>query len=161
MKKINYYIAMLQDSYLVYAISPFGADEDDEEMMAEMAEFVCRANYGLRNSNFELDMRDSEIRFKSFVDCAGILPSMKMVTNSIYTPAIMFERYGPGIVDIIFDHVTAKDAIVKCERPQMTELQTFLREEFGSSEDVEAMLAHLAEKLRLDENNPSDTDGAE
>ena len=33
MKKLNYYIAVLQDSYLVYAFSPFGVEEDDKEMM--------------------------------------------------------------------------------------------------------------------------------
>ena len=161
MKKINYYIAVLQDSYLVYAFSPFGVEEDDKEMMSEMAEFVCRANYGLKNGNFELDMESGEIRFKSFVDCASILPSMKIVKNSIYTPANMFERYGTGIVDFIIGYATAKEAIPKCERPQAEKLRNLLSEEFGSSEEIEDVLAQLAERLGLDENNPPDTDDAD
>lgn len=69
--------------------------------MAIMAEFICRANYGLKNGNFELDMRDGEIRYKSFVDCEGLTPTTEMVRNSIHCPAAMFDRYGDGIVDII------------------------------------------------------------
>ena len=50
MKKINYFIYVKEDEYIVYAVSPLGADEEDEKMMAAMAEFVCRANYGLKNA---------------------------------------------------------------------------------------------------------------
>ena len=65
-------------------------------MMASMAEFVCRANYGLVSGNFELDMRDGEIRFKRFAECEGITPTSEMVCNSIHCPAAMFKRYGAG-----------------------------------------------------------------
>lgn len=43
MKKINYFIYVKEDEYIVYAVSSLGADEEDEKMMATMAEFVCRA----------------------------------------------------------------------------------------------------------------------
>ena len=82
-KKINYIVDVKEDQYIVYAIAPIGADEEDKKMMATMAEFVCRANYGLKNGNFELDMRDGEVRFKCFADCEGITPSKDMVENSI------------------------------------------------------------------------------
>lgn len=73
MKSINYLIDVKDDEYVVYAISPIGADHMDEKMMTSMADFICRANYGLKNGNFELDMRDGEIRYKSYVDCEGII----------------------------------------------------------------------------------------
>lgn len=114
-KEISYIITVDEDDFTVYAISPLGADSDDEKIMASMAEFVCRANYGLKNGNFELDMSDGEIRYKSFVDCGGITPTVEMVRKSIICPAVMFERYGAGIVDIIFSNATAKEAIAKCE----------------------------------------------
>ena len=115
LKKTNYLINVKEDRYLVYAISPIGAAEDDDAMMANMAEFICRANYGLIDGNFELDVRDGEIRFKSFVNCDGVMPSTEIIKESIYCPAAMFERYSMGITGIIFGGLNAKEAIDKCE----------------------------------------------
>lgn len=116
LKTIHYTIHVGSDSFTVYAVSPVGAEAKDKAAMAEMAEFVCRANYGLRNGNFELDFRDGEIRYKSFADCDGRLtPPKEVIQDSIYVVSSMFKRYGPGILDVIFNGVKAKDAVAKCE----------------------------------------------
>lgn len=150
-KKINYIIDVKDDEFVVYAISPLGADEDDQTMMASMAEFVCRANYGLVNGNFEFDMRDGEIRFKCFVDCDGITPTSDMVRNSICCLAAMFKRYGAGIVDIIFGTSTAKEAVDKCEKTSEDELRTLLTDMVDEAGDAEfsSMIARLAERLGI------------
>lgn len=161
-KKINYIVDVKDDEYVVYAVSPLGADEDDKEMVASMAEFVCRANYGLVNGNFELDMRDGEIRFKCFVDCEGITPTSEMVRNSIHCPAAMFKRYGAGIVDIIFGKSSAQEAVEKCEKTNEDELRHLLTELEGGEEsgELEDIIARLAERLGLaDEDEPTDADG--
>lgn len=105
------------DKIIFYGFCPIGADRDVAEMMAQRAEFICRANYGLKNGSFELDFRDGEIRYKSFVDCDEVLPSTEVVKNSIYCINIMYKLYAQGIVDIIFAGCSAKDAIAKCEKP--------------------------------------------
>ena len=151
-KKVSYIVDVKDDEYVVYAISPIGADEKDEKMMAVMAEFICRANYGLKNGNFELDMRDGEIRYKSFVDCEGLTPTTEMVRNSIHCPAAMFDRYGDGIVDIIFGNSTAKEAVAKCEKSPEEELRALLGEEFDRDDDMEAMIARLAARFGIDES---------
>ncbi len=115
LKHLRYFIPVRDDSYVVYAISPIDADSDDSSVMKEMAEFVCRANYGLRNGNFELDMSDGELRYKVFVDCDGITLSDEVVKGSIIIPSVMFDRYAPGILDIMFKGSTAEEAISKCE----------------------------------------------
>lgn len=152
-KKVSYIIDVKDDEYVVYAISPLGADDDNEKVMATMADFLCRANYGLKNGNFELDMRDGEIRYKCFVDCEGITPTSEMVRNSIHCPAAMFDRYGAGIVDIIFGNATAKEAIAKCEKSPAEELRAILGEELGGDEDVDAMIARLAARFGIDESD--------
>ena len=114
-KQLRYFITVKNDSYVVYANSPIGADANDENIMREMACFVCRANYGIRNGNFEFDMRDGEIRYKVFVDCDGIIPSAEIIKGSLLIPSVMFERYAPGILDVIFKDSKAEDAISKCE----------------------------------------------
>ena len=53
---------MNKDAYCVYAISPVGADVSNLEERAAMAEFLCRANYGMRYGNFEMDLQDGELR---------------------------------------------------------------------------------------------------
>ena len=115
LKNLKYLIPVRSDSYVVYARSPLDADCDDKDVMREMADFICRANYGLRNGNFELDMTDGELRYKVFVDCDGITPTDEIIWGSIIIPAMMFDRYAPGILDIMFKGSTAEEAIAKCE----------------------------------------------
>lgn len=114
-KSIRYVIDIKEDEFVSYAIAPIGADNEDPRQMRKMAEFICRANYGLKNGNFELDFTDGEIRYKSFEDCENVLPSIEMVKNSIYIPSIMFERYGSGIIDMIYGDISPKEAVDKCE----------------------------------------------
>lgn len=152
-KKINYIVDVKEDEYIVYAIAPIGADEEDKKMMATMAEFVCRANYGLKNGNFELDMRDGEVRFKCFVDCESITPSKDMVQNSIHCPAIMFKRYGSGIVDIIFGNVTATEAVERCEKAAENEIRSLLTELMEGEGEHSETLAKLAERMGSSEDD--------
>ena len=152
-KKINYIVDVKEDGYIVYAIAPIGADEEDKKMMATMAEFVCRVNYGLKNGNFELDMRYGEVRFKCFVDCESITPSKDMVQNSIHCPAIMFKRYGSGIVDIIFGNATATEAVNRCEKAAEIEMRSLLSELMEGEGEPSEMLAKLAERLGSSEDD--------
>ena len=162
-KKINYLVDVEDNEYVVYATAPIGADEEDKTMMANMAEFICRANYGLSRGNFELDMRDGEVRFKYFVDCDGVTPTSDMVQHSIHCPAAMFKRYGSGIVDIIFGDTTAKEAVEKCEKATEDEVRSLLSElvEEDSDGDFGAMLARLAERFGFSDDDefsePSNT----
>lgn len=114
-QKIKYLISVAESDMLILGICPFGADRDDEKMMAQMSEFICRANFGLKSGCFEFDFRDGEIRYKSFIDCDEVLPSTAVVGNSIYCTAAMYKRYGAGFTSIIFAGSSAKDAIAMCE----------------------------------------------
>ena len=155
-KNISYIVDVRDDEYIVYAIAPIGVDEEDKKMMATMAEFICRANYGLPHGNFELDMRDGEVRFKCFVDCDGITPTDDMVRHSIHCPASMFKRYGSGIVDIIFGNATAKEAVEKCEKATEDEIRSLLSELTEGEDEGELgeILAKLAERM----GSPDDDD---
>jgi len=100
-----------------YIVSPIGADPGDPAKLAAMSEFICRVNYGMRNGNFELDYSDGEIRYKSFVDCSGgITPSRDIIENSVIAGIEMTKRYFPGIKAVLFNGVSPKEAIEKCEK---------------------------------------------
>ncbi|MBD5144281.1 MAG: YbjN domain-containing protein [Oscillospiraceae bacterium] len=156
-KNINYIINVMEEEYSVYATSSIGADENDEKIMRNMAEFLCRVNYGLRTGNFELDHTDGEISYKVHICCEGIIPTRKMIKKSIYCPASMFERYGSGIVAIIFSDAVPKNAVETCERSNEEtahhSVSHVVSSENGSSTD--AMLARLAARFgsSSDESN--------
>lgn len=163
LKKLRYIVDVKDDEYLVYAISPIGADEDDDRMMANMAEFICRANYGLKAGNFEFDFSDGEIRFKDHVSCEDITPSAAMIKRSIYCPAMMFDRYGSGIVDVIFNDTSAKDAVAKCEEDGESELRHLLTQMLGDddgtdSEDgtLDVMIERLATRFGISLDDDSE-----
>lgn len=50
-QKINYIVDV--NEIIVYGLCPVWGDREYPEMMAQMAEFLCRANYGLKNGCFE------------------------------------------------------------------------------------------------------------
>ncbi len=153
-QNISYVIDVHEDEFVTYGMCPIGADREDPEMMAQMAEFICRANYGLKNGCFELDFRDGEIRFRSFVDCENLLPSTEVVKNSVHCTAAMIKRYAAGIVDLIFGGASAKDAIAKCEKTTEDELRSALEEALGgdvSGGSVGELLSRLASELGIGE----------
>ena len=112
LKKLRYTVTTTNTSYSVYATIDLSADESN---MAEVAEFVCRANYGLRNGNFELDFRDGEVRYKCFVNCDGTVPDREVVKDSIYIPYFMMKKYGDELVAVLFGMKSGKDAVAAAE----------------------------------------------
>lgn len=108
------YIRVFDHSYVVYGVLPFKVLT---EKLQPMAEFLTRANQGLRHGNFEMDFTDGEIRYKSFVDCEDMteLP-FAIVEKSVYCPLAMFSKYGDGIIDVLLGNSTPEEACAKCEK---------------------------------------------
>ncbi len=137
-KKLAYKIKVRKDDFTVYTIAPIGPNVDDAEEMANMGEYLHRANYGLINGNFEFDYDDGEIRYKSFVDCEDQIPSNAVIQNSIYLSANSFKRYSDGMVDIIFGGKSAKDAYEKCKQEYLNsvlEMMAQMQGDDDSSDD--------------------------
>ena len=63
-----------------------------EERRQAAAEYLTRANYGLWLGNFELDMADGEVRYKTSIDVEGALLTEKAIYNLLYTNVFVFER---------------------------------------------------------------------
>ena len=149
-KNVQMAVDINEDCYNVYAISPLSADRDVPEQMGEMAEFVCRANYGLRAGNFELDFNDGELRFKYFVNCDGITPSQEIIRDSIHCPAAMFSRYGGGVLQILFSGMSAADAVAQCEGRLYGEPPADAPDETESAPDTSRLLETLRGLLNGD-----------
>jgi hypothetical protein len=89
-----------------------------EERRAAVAEFISRANYGMIIGNFELDVEDGEIRYKTSIDIEGGELSPNLIRNMVAPNVTMMDRYLPGVLAVAFGGVTPKAAIASIEAPQ-------------------------------------------
>lgn len=114
---LHYTIQVLDHDYVVTASCPVRPDAGDPAMMATMAEFLCRANYGLKNGGFQMDFRKGNLTFRCYVNCEDAYLSDKMIRASIGVPAAMMRHYAKGIVGVLFQGMDAEDAVILCENP--------------------------------------------
>lgn len=84
LKSVRYIVDVREKDYLIYVFSPLGPDKGDAATMKRTAEFLTRANYGLVFGNFEMDMHDGEIRYKTFVFRAAEKPLAPMLSAAAY-----------------------------------------------------------------------------
>jgi hypothetical protein len=98
----------------VYALAGFVVPENRR---AEVAEFITRANYGMRVGNFELDLGDGEVRFKVSIDFEGGELTTWMLRNSLYPAARTLDRYLPGLEAVALHDVDPHHAVDQVERP--------------------------------------------
>ena len=101
--------------FFFYTICPVNVAED-RRMLA--AEFLTRANYGLKVGNFEMDMDDGEVRFKTSIDVEKAELSRVLVSNLVYANVWSMDRYLPGILSVIYGSETPQQAIEKIEGRQ-------------------------------------------
>jgi len=82
---------------------------------AALAEFFTRANYGMVIGNFELDMKDGEMRYKVSADVEGIeLPGV-FLKNMAYTAVVTMDRYLPGIMKVLYSDIAPEQAVREIE----------------------------------------------
>jgi hypothetical protein len=101
-----------QQQFVFYSVCPVNAPQSKRNAM--MA-FLTRANYGLVIGNFEMDLEDGEIRYKTSIDVEGtelVAPLMKPV---VYANVMMMDQYLPGIMSIIYSDVSPEQAIAQVE----------------------------------------------
>lgn len=162
---LRYIISVEEGALVFYGLCPIVPDYRDEEMMAKMAEFTCRVNFGLLNGCFELDYRDGELRYKSFIDCEGGVPSAQCINNSIHCIASLYKRYVDGIIEILFKDGSVKEAVESCERAHEEKLQNMLaRLQAGEmiDEELASMYTYFEEEIKTGgEPEPADADEAD
>jgi hypothetical protein len=99
---------------LFYTYMPVNVPSD---RIVDMAEFIVRANRGMRIGNFEFDFEDGEIRYKTSIDSEGGELTDKMIDNLLRANLSTINRYFPGIMELIYGGKSAIEAIAKIEAP--------------------------------------------
>lgn len=119
---------------IFYSYMPVNAPP---EKMTQAAEFVTRANRGMRIGNFELDFDDGEIRYKTSIDVEGGELSSKMIDNLLRANLSTINRYFGGLMELIYGDKPASEVIKRIETPPTG--SDALDEEEGDDEDDEEM----------------------
>lgn len=97
---------------LIRSILPIKAEEN---VRPAVAEFLFRANYGMKVGGFDFDFNDGEISFRASFYCGEVAPTHEQIDHAIRVCLRMMERYGDGIVKIIYGLQSPKDAIQEIE----------------------------------------------
>ena len=103
-----------KDWLLFYSYLPVNTPD---HKLAMMAEFVTRANRGMRIGNFELDYEDGEIRYKTSIDIEGGALTNKMIDNLLRANLSTMNRYYSGMMELIYssEEPSPKEIIHKIE----------------------------------------------
>ncbi|MBA3532538.1 MAG: YbjN domain-containing protein [Ardenticatenales bacterium] len=105
------------EQILFYSIVNNKTPEDRRQALAE---FITRANYGLRMGNFELDFSDGEVRFKTSLHFRAECPPEGMIEQAIYDNALTMDHYLPGIMRVMFSDTPPLEIITEIEGGKTT-----------------------------------------
>lgn len=98
--------------FAFYSICPTRAPE---ERRKDMCEYLTRANYNMVLGNFEMDMQDGEVRYKTSIDVTDSELTPQLVRRLVYTNLLNMDKYLPGIETVAGTDVSPAEAIAKIE----------------------------------------------
>ena len=95
LKEVELFVKIKEDYYLVQAEVPLNGDPKD---LGELLKYLAMANFGLIVGNFEIDVEDGQVRYKTYVPCEDLEQLPKpIIEESLFCPCRMFDKYGNGI----------------------------------------------------------------
>ncbi len=77
--------------------------------------FITRVNYGMAIGNFEMDLDDGEVRYKTSVDVENAHFSVPLMQSLVYTNVLTMDEYLPGIQAVAEAGVPPNEAIERIE----------------------------------------------
>lgn len=113
LKDVRVVMIIRDTAYSVLTISPISADKDSPN---EMMKYLTLANYGVVNGNFEMDLSDGEIRYKTYVDADGLESVPEEILEwSLGVGIAMMGRFGDGIATLSFGYSDADTEFKKVQ----------------------------------------------
>lgn len=100
-----------EDEVQNYATFPASA----KDKLPEMAEFITRANYGLKYGDFEMDWNDGEVRFHLTFPMSAVRADEMILPTLLMAPPRMLDQYSKGFTEVLMGLKTPADAIKDCE----------------------------------------------
>jgi len=85
------------------------------ELRALVAEYLCRANFGLMLGNCELDFETGEVRYKTSVDVKGGALTTAMVRSLLHVNLSTIDKYAKGLIGVLYRGLSPVQAIAEVE----------------------------------------------
>ncbi|MFB8788166.1 MAG: YbjN domain-containing protein [Potamolinea sp.] len=101
-----------QRQFLFYSVLPINVPE---KKRLAVAEFLTRANYGLTVGNFEIDLTDGEVRYKTSMIFQGCALNSAVIEQLVYGNLLTMDQYIPGMMTVIYTNVSPLEAIAQIE----------------------------------------------
>ena len=136
-QRLIYRIEICDAVYNIYALCPLKARTPKEK--ADLAEFLCRANYGFRFGNYEMDPDTGEISYRAcvaFENSSDIRPAVMM--ESFRVTSAFFIRYEEGLLRVLLGAMEPAAAVMLCEQaPPSLEQMPETEKNTADGEDAE------------------------
>lgn len=111
---LNSSIVIDEDDDLIQCLTTY-QPKVPELFRGMVAEFICRANYGMKIGKFEMDFRDGELRFHtSSAFLTGVLPD-EVIRRVFGTNFVIADKYYPAFMKVLYGGYTPEDAIDEVE----------------------------------------------
>lgn len=102
-----------QEQMVFYSVFPVSVPE---EHRTEVALFLTRANYGMILGNFEIDLRDGEVRYKTATDFeANTEIEPGMIKPHVYANVLTMNRYFAALQAVAAGEKDAASAVREVE----------------------------------------------
>lgn len=98
--------------FVFYSICPL---HSPKEKIHRVAEFLTRANFGMLIGNFEIDLADGQIRYKTSIDVEGSSLDTALIKRMVYTNVLTMDKYLPGIISVMSTETEPEECIAKIE----------------------------------------------
>lgn len=114
-RHVDVFFNVYKDKLIIHMILPLCAEEGER---AKVAEFLLRANYGLKVGGFDFDFSDGEISYRTSIYCGAdefAPPTYEQIDFALVIGLIMIEKYGNALVKVMFGVLEPDDAIESVE----------------------------------------------
>ncbi|MBD2436570.1 YbjN domain-containing protein [Nostoc sp. FACHB-110] len=99
--------------FIFYSSLPVSVPENKR---LAVTEFLTRANFGLIVGNFEMDLQDGELRYKTYsIEAEGCNINPDLIGQLIFANLMIMDRYLPGIMSVIYANVAPELALKQVE----------------------------------------------
>ena len=107
LQSVSMMIIVREDNFSTLTTLPLTADEN---CRLAVSEYLTRANYNMRSGNFEMSMEDGTIRFKTYHHAGDAPLDGKAARLAVLIPFLMIDRFGDGLIDVLFGLKSPREA---------------------------------------------------
>ncbi len=112
---VDVFFHAYKDKLVLHMMIPLNASEEER---SKVAEFLLRANYGLKVGGFDFDFSDGEISYRVAIYCGSdefSPPTYEQIDFAVVVGLMMIQKYGNALIKVMFGLLEPEEAIKTVE----------------------------------------------